>query len=85
MASLLQIRNVPDEARQVLRARAAVEGESLNSYLLALIGREVARPTVREVLERAARRPGRSDISAVETIQRLRLERENELLDRSTT
>jgi len=34
MASLLQIRNVPDEARRALKARAAARGESLNAYLL---------------------------------------------------
>jgi len=40
--SLLQIRNVPDESRRVLKARAAARGESLNGYLLELIDREVA-------------------------------------------
>lgn len=76
MASLLQIRNVPDAARRALKARAAARGESLNAYLLDLIEREVARPTVAEVLGRAARRAERADASAVEVLEEVRGERE---------
>lgn len=47
MASLLQIRNVPDDVRRALKARAAAQGESLNAYLLGLIERDVARPDAR--------------------------------------
>lgn len=79
MASMLQIRNVPDEARRALKARAAARGESLNAYLLELIAREVARPTVAEVLERAARRAERSEVSAVDIIDAARTEREAQL------
>src|SRR5674536_126086 len=43
MGSLLQIRDVPDEARRALKARAAARGQSLNAYLLDMINREVAR------------------------------------------
>lgn len=75
MAPLLQIRNLPDEARRALKARAAARGESLNSYLLALIERDVARPTVQEVLERAARRAGRASASAVDVLDAVRAER----------
>ena len=83
MASLLQIRNVPDDVRRALKARAAARGESLNSYLLELIAREVARPTVAEVLERAASRAERSQASAVDIIDAARGEREARLQDRS--
>jgi len=76
MGSLLQIRNVPDDARRALKARAAACGESLNSYLLGLIEREVARPTVEEVLDRAARRAGRATASAVDVLEEARGERE---------
>ncbi len=79
MASLLQIRNVPDEARRALKARAAARGQSLNAYLLDLIGRDVARPTVAEVLSRAAHRAERADASAVDVITAIRVEREEEL------
>lgn len=77
--SLLQIRNVPDEARRALKARAAARGESLNSYLLDLIDREVARPSVGEVLDRAARRAERAQASAVPAIAATRAERDTEL------
>ena len=79
MGSLLQIRNVPDEARRALKARAAARGESLNTYLLGLIERDVARPTVREVLDRAARRADRASASAVEVLDAAREERDTEL------
>ena len=60
MSFLLQIRNVSDDVRRALKARAAARGESLNTYLLDLVERDVARPTVKEVLDRAALRAGRA-------------------------
>lgn len=84
MSSLLQIRNVPDDARRALKTRAAARGESLNSYLLALIERDVARPTVEEVLDRAARRAGRASASAVDLLDEARGERDAELRSRSS-
>lgn len=75
MGSLLQIRNVPDDARQALKARAAARGESLNTYLLELVSRDVARPTVGEVLERAVRRTEQAQASALEALGAARLER----------
>lgn len=79
MSSLLQIRNVPDAARRELKARAARQGRSLNAYLLDLINREVARPTVAEVLERAAQRSERATGSAAEVIEAGRAERDEHL------
>ena len=69
MAGLVQIRNVPDETRQGLKARAAARGESLNDYLLKLLIEDAARPTVREVLERARARSERSAVSSVDIIR----------------
>ena len=83
MSSLLQIRNVPDEARRALKARAAARGESLNTYLLEVLTREVARPTVGEVLERAQRRAERARSSALEVLDAARAEREVALSPRS--
>ncbi len=83
MASPLQIRNVPDETRRVLKARAASRGQSLNAYVLEVIDREVARPTAAEVLERAARRAERSTGSAVDVLDTARLERDEELAQRA--
>jgi len=79
MASLLQIRNVPDEARRALKARAAARGESLNAFLLKLIDREVARPTVGDVLDRAARRAERADVSALAAVAESRAQRSDQL------
>lgn len=83
MSSLLQIRDVPDEARRILKARAAQQGQSLNAYLLDVINREVARPTVGEVLERAARRAERSAVSTVDIIDASRTERDEHLQRRT--
>lgn len=69
MAGLVQIRNVPDEARRVLKARAAERGESLNEYLLRLLLEEAGRPTVAEVLKRAASRSEKVAVSSVDIIR----------------
>jgi plasmid stability protein len=82
MSSLLQIRNVPDDARRALKARAADRGESLNTYLLDLLNREVARPTVSEVLNRAARRTERAEVSALEVLASARNERMSQIQER---
>ncbi|MCU4185579.1 Arc family DNA-binding protein [Acidiferrimicrobium sp. IK] len=82
MGSPLQIRDVPDEARRLLKSRAAAQGRSLNSYLLEVISREVARPTVAEVLERAARRSERGSESSVDVLEAARRDREDQLTDR---
>lgn len=79
MTSLLQIRDVPDETRRELKTRAAAQGQSLNSYLLALVNREVARPTVADVLQRAAQRAERATGSAVGAVDDARVERDDRL------
>lgn len=79
MSSLLQIRGVPEEARRGLKARAAARGQSLNAYLLDIIERETARPTVAEVLDRAVQRAERANASAAEVIAAARGEREEHL------
>ncbi|MGH8995274.1 MAG: FitA-like ribbon-helix-helix domain-containing protein [Acidimicrobiales bacterium] len=83
MASLLQIRDVSDEARRTLKARAAARGQSLNTYLLDVISREVARPTVAEVLDRAARRAERGARSAVDILDSAGAERDEQLSPRA--
>jgi plasmid stability protein len=85
MGALLQIRDVPDEVRRVLKARAAARGESLNRYLLGLLERDAARPSVQEVLERAARRAEQATESALAALHVEREEREGELADREST
>lgn len=84
MSGLVQIRNVPDPTRRLLKARAAARGESLNAYLLDLVERDVARPTVEEVLERAARRAERATASAVDVVEEARAERAGRARGRRT-
>jgi plasmid stability protein len=79
MSSLLQIRGVPDEAHRTLKARAATRGKSLNAYLLEVIEREVSRPTVAEVMQRAAQRAERATASAVDVLSEARVDRDREL------
>lgn len=85
MGSLLQVRDVPDDARRALKARAAARGQSLNAYLLDMISREVARPTVAEVLERAARRAERATASAVDVVGAARDDRDERLTHRGNS
>jgi plasmid stability protein len=79
VSSLLQIRGVPEEARRALKARAATHGKSLNAYLLEIIDREVSRPTVAEVLQRAAQRAERASASSVDALTEARAARDREL------
>lgn len=79
MGSLLQIRDVPDELRRVLKARAAARGQSLNSFLLEVLSRELSRPSVAEVLDRAAARAEQSTGSAAQDIREAREERDREM------
>ncbi len=53
---MIQIRNVPDPLHRILKARAALEGRSLSSYLLAEIERSAERPTTRELRQRLHQR-----------------------------
>ncbi len=81
MSAPLQIRNVPEQTRRSLRARAAAQGTSLNSYLLGLLEEEVASPTVAEVLERAAQRAERPSFDAVEAVSAGRAGRDRQLVE----
>lgn len=80
---MLQIRNVPDHTRRALKARAAARGESLNTYLLDLIERDMARPAVKDVLDRAVRRAARASASALESLDAARSERDDQWQSRT--
>ena len=56
----LTIRNVPDEVRDELAARAARSGRSLQEYLAAALTEMASRPTVEDVLARARERVSRT-------------------------
>ena len=51
MATSLQIRNIPPELHEQLKARAAKEGISMSRYVLRQIERALERPTRRELIE----------------------------------
>ena len=52
MGVLIQIRDVPEEVRRRLKARAASKGESLNEHLRRLLEEAAARPTREELFAR---------------------------------
>jgi antitoxin FitA len=73
MATMVQIRNVPDAMHRKLKARAALAGMSLSEYLLREIERSLDRPTPSELLERLRSRPSvepREPIAKVVAAQR---------------
>lgn len=57
MATMLQIRNVPDRLHRLLKARAALAGMSMSEYALRELSKALERPTREEVLARLAELP----------------------------
>lgn len=65
---VIQVRDVPAEDAQELRARSAARGISLSQYLRELIHDETSRPAMADVLERiASRRPIEADVEDVQS------------------
>jgi plasmid stability protein len=56
MTVSMTIRDVPDETRDVLAARAAREGQSLQEYVRARLVELVRRPTAAELWDRVEHR-----------------------------
>jgi plasmid stability protein len=56
MPRTITVRDVPDELRDELAARAAREGKSLHEYLRGMLIDSVARPRVTDVIARARAR-----------------------------
>lgn len=56
----IQIKGVPAETHAVLGARAAAAHQSLQEYLLSKLIAEAAEPSLDEVLDQLAGRPGGS-------------------------
>lgn len=50
----IQIRDVPSETEQTLKARAEREGKSLTAYVRDLLNEEAAAPTLDEVMAKIA-------------------------------
>lgn len=56
MPVAITVRDVPDEVRDELAARAARAGQSLQEYLRAMLVQSVAKPPVADVIARARTR-----------------------------
>ncbi len=52
----IQVRNVPEATSRALKAKAALEGQSLSVFLLKELERLATRPTRAEILARIASR-----------------------------
>jgi plasmid stability protein len=70
MATMLQIRNVPDALHRKLKARAALAGMSMSEYALRELSKALERPTRAELLARLAELPSPNlDPSPAEVIR----------------
>jgi plasmid stability protein len=56
MSVAITVRDVPDEVRDELAARAARAGQSLQEYLRGMLVESVSRPAVADVIARARAR-----------------------------
>jgi plasmid stability protein len=84
MPKMLQVRNVPDDVHTALKARAAKEGMSLSAFALRELQRVAARPSMQEVLSRAAARGGQVSLAdAVDVIRAEREARDDVLVERA--
>ncbi|WP_122263827.1 FitA-like ribbon-helix-helix domain-containing protein [Ornithinimicrobium cerasi] len=72
MSVLIQIREVDESVRDVLKARAARQGISLNLLLRRLLEDEAARPERDDVFARVAARSERATASSTDLIRGLR-------------
>jgi antitoxin FitA len=61
MSKSLTIRNVPDETREELAARAALSGRSLQEYLRAQLIEMARRPDPEALMARVRRRKERTE------------------------
>jgi antitoxin FitA len=69
----LQIREVPDDVLEALKAKAEKQHLSLAAYALRVLERDAVTPTVAEVL---ARPPKRSSITQEQIVAAVRADRE---------
>ena len=69
----ITIRDVPDETRATLAARAASRGQSMQEYLRLLLQEAASRPDMGELIDRIGRRVAASGIhlSAEEIVETL--------------
>ena len=70
----LQVRDIPEDVRRVLKERAAAAGQSLSEYVSAELAKSARRPTLTELEARVTRR-GRVGVDT-RAAEHLRAERE---------
>ena len=68
MAVSITIRNVPDDTRDALAARAAASGRSLQEYLASELERLAARPSIDAALAEVRRRAVRYPPTTLDSI-----------------
>jgi plasmid stability protein len=66
--SAIQVKDVPEELHSKLRERAHKQGQSLSSYILDVLQRDLAMPTTREWLDRLKQDEPVVDISSDEIV-----------------
>ncbi len=54
MATMIQIRNVPQKIHRQLKSRAALKGMSMSEYILQELTKSLERPSREELLDRIA-------------------------------
>jgi plasmid stability protein len=64
MSVAITVRNVPDEVRDVLAARAARAGKSLQEYLRSMLVDTASRPSIEDVIARARARVDATGVRA---------------------
>jgi plasmid stability protein len=81
--SAIQVKNVPEDLHDRLRARARAEGRSMSDYVLYVLERDLALPTTREWLEQLKRSDTVTDVSREDILAALhegREERDEQIL-----
>jgi len=76
MGVLVQIRDVDENVRDKLKAKAQQEGISLNALLKDLLAREARVPSKREMWRRLRERGNLTEVSALDILERVRAERD---------
>ncbi|GAB7141925.1 FitA-like ribbon-helix-helix domain-containing protein [Mycobacterium riyadhense] len=77
MAVAIQIKDVPEEVRDAVAARAAARGQTTQVYLRALLQREFRAERNKQLLESLAGRRS-LDLSAEEVVREIRRGREDD-------
>lgn len=74
--SAIQVKNVPPELHERLRARARAEGRNLSDYVRDVLERDLLVPSMREWLDRLAQDEPVSNLSSEEIVATIHAGRE---------